>query len=209
MPVVPALVLELGGCIEGTASHKYELAQGYWVKGLPYFQREMVSPPHSEEDFYVVMVRLWDNIINGNTYEELKDVAKTYLKSKILSFGGGGSWRSSRQAETERIPLNDSGSFLVITENSLPPDVDTPVCHHWVWETETDRRSLKRSQKKAVKRYKQAFRKYRQASAGLQYGIGGFFSFEPSEAVFGGETVLTIAYSDSETAGMDESNLSI
>jgi len=201
LPVLPAIVINLGGGIEATNSREYELAEGYWVKGLPYLQTEMPNPPQPSESFISVMEELWEKVTSGNVLSELTDVVLAHLN-------GGFFWWNSRTDE-QIINLNGRGSTLTIRENSIPANVDSVLFRNWEWDEEPENQNLSTSQRTKIKEYNTRLRELREEIAGMRYGIGGFFKFEPIGEVFADSTLLSIAYADSEVVDLNEDQLGI
>lgn len=201
LPVLPAIVINLGGGIEATNSREYELSNGYWVKGLPYLQTEMPNPPQPGETFVSVMQELWDNVTSGNVLQELTDVVLAHLNG--FFFG----WNS--RTDEQIVELNDRGSTLTIRENSIPTGVDSVLFRNWEWDEEPRNLDLSNAQKNKITDYNTRLRALREEIAGMRYGIGGFFKFEPIGEVFGDSTLISIAYTDSEVIDIIEEHLSI
>lgn len=201
LPVLPAIVINLGGGIEATNSREYELAEGYWVKGLPYLQTEMPNPPQPSETFISVMEELWEKVTSGDVLSELTDVVLAHLSGDYF-------WWNSR-TEEQIVNLNERGSALTIRENSIPANVDSVLFRNWEWDEEPENQNLSTSQRTKIKEYNTRLRELREEIAGMRYGIGGFFKFEPIGEVFTDSTLLSIAYADSEVVGLNEDQLGI
>jgi len=201
LPVCPPIVITLGGGLEATNSRNYSLAQGYWVKGLPYLRTEMPNPPQPGETFEDVMTELWNNVTSGNAVDELVDVILSHLYNKFFGWLG--------KSETQLVELNDRGSTLTIRENSIPAGLDSVLCRNWEWYEEPQDPTLTYEQKQKINKYNVKLRKFREQAMGLHYGIGGFFKFQPEGEFFGDSTLISIAYADSEVTDINESDLSI
>ncbi|MCK4653756.1 MAG: hypothetical protein KAU01_04865 [Candidatus Cloacimonetes bacterium] len=201
LPVLPAIVINLGGGIEATNSREYELSKGYWVKGLPYLQTEMPNPPQPGETFVSVMEELWDKVISGDVLSELTDVVLAHLDGFFFF------WNS--RTDEQIVELNDRGSTLTIRENSIPAGVDSVLFRNWEWDEEPENTELSNAQKNKITNYNTRLRELREEIAGMRYGIGGFFKFEPTGEVFGDSTLISIAYADSEVVDINESYLSV
>ncbi len=197
----PPLVIKLGGGLEATNSRNYKLADGYWVKGLPYLQYEMPDPPQPGTNFVEVMQDLWNNVISGNVLQELTDVILAHLQGTFFN------WLGNRSEQV--IELNDRGTTLTINENSIPTGVDSVLCRNWEWYEEPASSDLTDQQTQMINEYNIRLRQIREQAAGLHYGIGGFFKFEPEGEAFGDSTLLSIAYADSEVVDLDETTLGI
>jgi len=201
LPIFPNIVINLGGGIKATNAREYELAKGYWVKGIPCLQTEMMNPPYPAVTFLEVIEELWDHIVNGNIYSELADVILNQIRHTFFS------WWGDRSIQT--VDLNETGSILTIVENSIPADLDSVLCRFWEWEEESENQTLTASQREKLKDYITSLRATREEALGMRYGIGGFFKFEPDGYTFQDTTVITIAYADSEVVDIDESTLAV
>jgi len=205
IPVFPPIIITLGGGLEATNAREYSLSQGYWVKGMPYLQTEMPDPPYPQETFTHVISALWDSIREGSVWRELKDVVVAHLSNKFFK------WIPFK-AETQIVQLNDRGSVLTIRENSIPASMDSVITRYWEWEDSTQNRSaqtLTHAQEQLVKNYIKGLREIREEAVGLNYGIGGFFSFEPHGEAFEDSTQITIVYTDECVDRIDESVLKV
>ncbi|MCD4736091.1 MAG: fibronectin type III domain-containing protein, partial [Bacteroidales bacterium] len=200
LPVFPALDIVIGGGLESTKERSYKLAEGYWVKGLPYLQTEMPNPPQPQETFEGVMTELWGNVTSGNVLGELVDVIVAHLTNVVVKW-----WPF--KGDTQITYLNPEGTTLEIRENSIPLSIDSLFCRHWEWGEEPATKSLDAEQKKKYKDYIKGLRDLRESATGLHYGIGGFFRFEPPWEEFGDSTLLTIVYPDTAVVGFDETEL--
>ena len=201
LPVFPNIVINLGGGMKATNAREYELAKGYWVKGIPCLQTEMMDPPYPAVTFLEVIEELWDHIINGNIYSELRDVILNQIRHTFFS------WWGDRSIQT--IDLNETGSTLTIVENSIPAGIDSVLCRFWEWNEEPEDQTLTASQRKKLKDYITSLRVTREEALGMRYGIGGFFKFEPEGYSFQDTTIITIAYADSEVVDIDETTLAV
>ncbi|MDD2230853.1 MAG: fibronectin type III domain-containing protein, partial [Candidatus Cloacimonetes bacterium] len=200
LPVLPALVINLGGGLEATNSRSYDLAEGYWVKGYPYLQTEMANPPQPGVTFPELITGIWDRLTEGNIWQELSTVISTHLAHKF--FGWTGLTRNS-QVEV----LNDLGSSLTLTANSIPSEVDSVGYSFWEWADEPEDPRLTNEQKEAITSYNRSLRKTREEALGLRYGIGGFHSFESSATDWNDAPLLKIVYRPEDVIGIDVQNL--
>lgn len=200
LPVVPALVIKLGGGLEATNSRSYDLASGYWVKGYPYLQTEMANPPQPGVTFPELITGIWDRLTEGNIWQELSTVIRAHLKHKFFGWTG-----LTRDSQVEL--LNDLGSNLTLTANSIPAAVDSVGYRFWEWADEPEDPRLTNEQKEAITSYNRSLRKTREEALGLRYGIGGFHSFESSASDWNEAPLLKIVYRPEDVIGIDVQNL--
>ena len=202
LPIFPALDIVIGGGLEANNTREFELAEGYWVKGTPYFRTELPNPVNPDLSFVDVMVELWQNVIEGDLWGELADViVAQILDSKIVK------WICNWDVDTQTVTLNDFGSEIEIRENSIPTGIDSIFCRQWDWGEEPSGKLRDADHISSYKRYIAQLRDLREDAAGMHYGIGGFFRFEPAWETFGDSTLLTIAYQDTAITGLDENSL--
>ncbi|HAN41706.1 MAG TPA: hypothetical protein DCQ12_07335 [Candidatus Cloacimonas sp.] len=195
----PGIVIKLGMGLDATNSRNYHVADGYWVKGYPYFQNMMSNPPDNNIEIGDIIGILWNGITHGDLASELVDLIVTEFRHRVLNRL---PWRS-QMMET----LNDNGSYITLTENSFPTDADSVVFRNWDWGEEPQDNKLNQRQLETVKRYNKQLREIRERAAGMHYGIGGFYRFEAEAEGWNEAPQLTIKYLDSELDGIDESTL--
>ncbi len=196
---IAGLIIKLGGGLEATNSNTYNIADGYWVKGYQYLQTEMLTPPQPSVTFSDVRDYLWDKIVHGNIWSELKDVIESQIRDGWLKF-----WNS----RTNQINiLNNKGSYIILTENSIPGVVDSVLFRNWDWSDEPIMPRLSLQKREAITRYNKNLRRISERNVGMRYGIGGFYKFESTEENWNQSPQLTIKYLDNEIAGLDENTL--
>lgn len=202
LPVIPALVIKLGGGLEATNSRSYKIAEGYWVKGYPYLQREMQSPPTNNIELTNVLNTLWNGMISGPIWSELCDLVLTEFVHAVLT------WHFPFRDRMDEV-LNANGSYITLTQDSFPADVDSVDFRYWDWGEDTEDPRLSGIQLEQVKRYNSRLRKLREEAIGMHYGIGGFYRFEADSDGWNEDPTLTIKYLDSEVTDIDESTLNM
>lgn len=203
IPVFPNIVIKVGGGIEANSTTEYSLANGYWVKALPYLQTEMPNPPNPQVSFANAMGVLWNNVVSGQTLTELRNVILSHLYNKVIKWW---PWKSA----TQNVPLNIEGSFLQINSQSIPPSLDSLTSKHWKWdENPPNTKSLTPEKQKVVSSYIKAVKKLREEASGLETGIGGYYKFEPNGYDFGDSTMISIKYPDSSVINIDENKLAV
>ena len=198
-PIFPPLAIRVGGGLEATNSRNYHIADGYWVKGYPYFQNLMSDPPTNNVEITNVIYTLWNEMTQGNLGSELVDLVMAEIAHRVLR------WLPWRTQMVEI--LNDNGSYITLTENSFPVDADSTVFRFWDWGENPRAISMSQQQLDSVKRYNKQLREIRERTAGMHYGIGGFYQFEAASEGWNEDPILTIKYQDSELDGIDENTL--
>lgn len=199
LPLLPLFVVKFGGGLEATNSRNYHIADGYWVKGYPYFQNLMSEPPTNNIEITNVISTLWNEMTQGNLGSELVDLVIAEIAHKVLR------WLPWRTQMVEL--LNDNGSYITLTENSFPADADSTVFRFWDWGENPRDTRMSQQQLDSVRRYNKQIREIRERTAGMHYGIGGFYQFETNSEGWNEDPLLTIKYLDSELDGIDESTL--
>lgn len=199
--VVLPIVIKLGTGLEVTNSRNYDLAKGYWVKGLPYLQHEHPNPPQPSVSFTDVISEIWDTMTSGDAWNQLKNRLLENIGTIVISF--------LRGATRNVVPLNAAGSTLALTAQSMPAGVDSVYCHTWTWEETAAEPGLSPAQRDRITKHDRQVRRLREATAGMPYGIGGFIDFEADAEEWNEDPLLKIVYSDEEVAGLDESLLGI
>ncbi|MEI6455045.1 MAG: T9SS type A sorting domain-containing protein [bacterium] len=203
VPLCWPVVIKVGGGIETNHTVEYSLANGYWVKALPYLQTEMPNPPGPAQSFATVMDILWQKVISGHPLIELQSVISSHLRNKWIKF-----WHL--KSVTQNVLLNDEGSYLQINFQSIPSALDSLASRHWKWDKNPPvTKALTQEKQKVISKYIKALKKLREVASGLETGIGGYFKFEPEGYVFGDSTLISIKYPDSVVTNIDENKLAI
>ncbi len=202
LPVFPALDIVIGGGLQANNTREYDLAEGYWVKGMPYLTYELPQPANPELTFVDVMQELWQNVVEGDLWGELADVIVAQIKNSIIKWF---DW----DVITQAVILNERGSKIEIRENSIPIGMDSIICRQWDWGEEPTSRLSDADHIDSYKRYVSRLRDLREEAVGMHYGIGGFYRFEPVLENFGDSTYLSIVYPDTAVTGFDETSLSM
>jgi len=203
IPVFPAVVVKVGGGIEANHSTEYSIADGYWVKALPYLHTEMPSPPNPQVSFAEAMNELWSHVTSGQVLTELQNVILSHLGNRIIKWLGG-------KSITQNVALNSEGSYLKINAQSIPAGLDSLTCKFWHWDENGNGDKLIDPQKQEIiTKYVKAVKRIRQMASGLEIGTGGFYKFEPVGYEFGDSTLISITYPDSVVTGIDENSLAV
>lgn len=104
--------------------------------------------------------------------------------------------------------IGDTGSFVEIPASSFPVGLDTLSVVSWSWYG--DRPSKRIEDVEDEKRNIYIRNKYlAEKSYGMEFGIGGFYQFEPYGEYFNDTAYLTLAYSPEEVVDFDEQTLRI
>jgi hypothetical protein len=120
---------------------------------------------------------------------------------------GAVKWLSfSKRDAKDAIPIDDSGSFIVIPDGALPPGNDSLSVTSWSWFGETPDKRLEEVpvEKRAI--YTENKRRGEE-DYGMLYGIGGFYQFEPYGLQLLDTCWITIKYEAEEVEEIDETTL--
>ena len=104
--------------------------------------------------------------------------------------------------------VGDTGSFIIFTDGSIPPEIDSIACVSWSWYGNAPSKNL--SDVSIDKRpiyIKNRLRAER--NFGMRYGVGGFYQFEPINTTLLDTCYFTIVYPDSDVVEIDESTLGL
>ncbi|MDP2322609.1 MAG: SUMF1/EgtB/PvdO family nonheme iron enzyme [Gammaproteobacteria bacterium] len=110
---------------------------------------------------------------------------------------------------TECYPIGTRGTCVEIAQSHVPDSLSQLSVAEWSWYGGSA--SVLATHRPAGKRARlDALRQQREEQLGLHYGIGGFYQFEPLGISLPADSCFfTIAYSDSECVGIDESELAL
>jgi len=203
IPICPALVIKVGGGISSTKEAQYDVIRGQWAKGEPYLQSVMADLPSPSFSYFSMMNVIWDKFLNGQG--NMWDV----VLNKIQSYNPFGF--IDRLLEIDRSYqidlLNDNGSYIVTTENSMPAGVDSVSYSFWEWNDDAQRFRGSPEHKTEVIAYNKKIRSLREDVVGMHFGIGGFYQFNSNYETWNQPPSLTIKYLDSEITDIDENTL--
>ncbi|MCF8374313.1 MAG: carboxypeptidase regulatory-like domain-containing protein [Bacteroidales bacterium] len=201
LPIFPAINFSIGAGINAYESQEFSLAEGYWVKGLPYLQYEIDEIPSPDISFYGVMQQLWDSVTTGNVVAELGAVIEANIHEEL---------GSTLVGQAVLAQLNYAGATLRFANQAASYifGVDGDF-KFWSWYEDNANKSMSSQKQVALKKYIQNVKSIQQQIDGLEYGIGGFFSFKSDSLYFPDSTLLTITYSDSEIVAINELDLAI
>jgi hypothetical protein len=126
-----------------------------------------------------------------------------YVRSLMGDFRWIAFWKKS--TENDHL-ISENGSKINLPLSAVPPGVDSLSVTSWSWYG--DEPSLKSA---SLTSTRQSIAETNRAKAeeiyGMQYGIGGFYQFEPYSTELLESCDLTIVYDPSELNGIDENSL--
>ena len=191
LSLTSALSAELGGGTSFKEFDKKLVEQGAWYKGKHLMLEQYIDNPHASYGFDTEYEDVVNNIVEMIPFE-IK-VAAFFLE--ILSF----------IFDDVEFDLGN-GSSIYFTEGSLPAGLDTVNVASWGWWG-ADRSRLPSHLTPRVRDIRSRIRDDARSIYGMDYGVGGFYQFEPLETTLLDSVSLTIAYMDSEVVNIDESTL--
>jgi hypothetical protein len=108
-------------------------------------------------------------------------------------------------APTDTFFVGDTGSYMVLEEGAIP-DTSQVSCYSWSWwgsspSAQASRLSARRYL--VARRLKEQLQEFHN----MDYGVGGFYQFEPHRMGLMAPCSLTIVYPDSDIVGLDEGSL--
>ena len=169
---------------------------GKFVKGKPYLQNEVSSLTDPGFAFDEVVADIWSGVSATSVYSDLLEILiNNSFTGRLFDRG-------------TVITMNDNGSKLYLNDNSIPEGLDATYTH-WEWADEPVTENVSDENYNAIKDYNNRFRKQRQRIAELEYGIGGFYKFDPEQNTFQDTTIISIVYTDDELGGLDENTLAV
>ncbi|MEA3444244.1 MAG: T9SS type A sorting domain-containing protein, partial [Bacteroidota bacterium] len=104
--------------------------------------------------------------------------------------------------------VGDNNSYITFSQSSWPANVDTVTCASWSWYGNAPSKGKSQTTKSSLKVFKQN-KALAEASFGMEYGVGGFYQFEPYDTILPDTAWFTILYSDSDIVNMDETSLAM
>jgi hypothetical protein len=188
--------LDLGLNINWNTSYNSLIEKGVFFSGVGYSLENYSIIPEVDVPMSTVLVKI---VLDGLRTFSLEDILNV-----VCIYCGGG--RQIGNEDTDIIILAANGSSLEIDLNSIPPSIDSLTCNSWNWYGNSpvakfsDLNDREKSIALAIKRKQQSVAK-------MDYGIGGFYKFEPQAVGLSTPAKLTIVYPDSDIVGIDENNL--
>ncbi|MEI6898425.1 MAG: T9SS type A sorting domain-containing protein, partial [Bacteroidota bacterium] len=182
---------EIGGGGEFEEGTTMTVTEGKWIYGH-HFPTTTFSGtiPDVPVDHQEVLQQIIDDI----------PLSLRVLIGIVNFFTGGG--------KNQNFYIGDQGSYIVIPEGAVPPGVDTISCTSWSWYGNKITDRLDNIHKELKEVYKNN-RKSAEEIYGMNYGIGGFYQFEPYNSTMLDTCMLTIKYTQDELQGIDESSLAV
>jgi len=185
-----------GKTMEGGKSKLIE--KGYWIKGKHLVMEKYDNTiPEIETEYSEILQEIIDNVPFSIRFK----VGVVNLLERINPF--------SKSAATEDdFYIGDAGSYLEITMDDVPLDVDSISCTSWSWYGGAP--SLKASSLSAPRlKVAKILKSKAEQSFGMRYGVGGFYQLEPLNTNLLDTCYLTLTYADEDIVGYDESSLKI
>jgi hypothetical protein len=188
--------LELGYNIDWNTNYNSLVEKGVFLGGIDYPLERYSTIPEVNVPMTTVLTKI---VLDGLRTFSLSDILNV-----VCIFCGDGNQRG----DNEIIILAGNGSSLEIDLSSIPPGLDSLTCNSWNWYGNSPESKLSdlniREKEIAL-----AIKERQQSVAKMDYGIGGFYKFEPQGVGLSIPAKLTIVYPDSDIVGIDENNLAI
>ncbi len=202
IPILSPFGIHLGVGRSSFQSLDYVASRGKWVNGMPCLQSEQSTYP-SPIEASNPLDNLFGIMTGSSDWSIIKDHLISSFKIKnLLPFDD-----DSTKTKTV-IVLNDNGSKINLSANSIPSYISEANSIYWEWYQETPKRmALPAEDREKLKKHHNAVKLIRQEATGMKYGIGGFYDFTPSREQFTDEPQLTIIYTNEDVVGIDESSL--
>jgi hypothetical protein len=139
-----------------------------------------------------------------NFMQDIVDDLPNWLKILL----GVVDWVTFWNKDATMFYVGDAGSYLEIDPAAIPPGLDTLSCTSWSWYgsapskkfqdlTETKKQLVTNFKKKAEKSFE------------MEYGIGGFYQFEPYDIQLLDTCWMTIVYAQEDLGNHDETSLAM
>ena len=202
---------EVGGGYELSQSYEYigEKGKFYNWKNYPLVK---YSEPKAIETSYGDIIK--------NISEDIPWSIKSAITGiKTFSNLFGLAKSTNTTSDTVKCILNnDNGSYIVFYRSSYPDTLTGFKCHNWSWwgkSADINKSNLRRLNKStaAIQRnikIRSKIKKAAQEEEKLEYGIGGFYQFDPYNAPLkNNKSFINIKYSEQELNGIDENNLAV
>ncbi|MBN1339613.1 MAG: hypothetical protein JXA03_09835 [Bacteroidales bacterium] len=188
---ITALAMNIGGGIGFEQGKKMTVESGKWLYGRKYMNQEFTSGiPELPQSYQQVLQTIVDEV-------------PLWLRLLIGTVNVILPWK-----EDQTFYLGNNGSYIIFPDNAFPPGLDSLHCSSWSWygnnpsktldDVDQDKRYIFIQNKKDAE---EAF--------GMQYGIGGFYQFDPYGTPLNDTCWLTIVYDQAEVDSLDESSLSM
>lgn len=191
--------LELGLNIEWNTSYKSLIEKGVFLSGIDYPLENYTTIPEVSVSMPTVISKI---VLDGLKTLTLSDILSIICISCVVDK------KNTDNNTPQLITLSEIGSTLEIDLSALPPGLDSLTCNMWNWygnSTNSKLSDLDEGQKTIALTIK----RQQQSVAKMEYGIGGFYKFEPQAVGLSIPATLTIVYPDSDVVGLDENNLAV
>ncbi|WP_045029236.1 cohesin domain-containing protein, partial [Draconibacterium sediminis] len=194
---LPGLDANIGAGTEIKEGKSMIIEAGKWNWFKKYKNEEFNQPiPSTSIDYKVLMEK---------TINETPIVVRSLMGDFAWIFRRESSTSSVKSAMTE-VLLSDNGSFINLPDEAIPTELDSISVTSWSWYGGApDLKSANISSR--VKDIVEQKRALAQEIYGMQYGIGGFYQFEPYGTILLDTAYMCIKYDPSELGDIDENTL--
>jgi hypothetical protein len=186
---ITAASLNFGGGVGFEEGKKMTVEKGKWVFGEAYINEKFSSEiPEIPISYQQVLQQVIDDV------------------PMLLKLGLGIIDAIIPGKDNMTFYVGNNGSSIIFPDNAFPPEIDSIHCISWSWygadpskklaDVEQDKKFIfKENKLRAEEVY------------GMQYGIGGFYQFEPYGTQLADTCWMTIVYDQAEADSLDESSL--
>ncbi|MDX8339286.1 cohesin domain-containing protein [Draconibacterium sp. IB214405] len=151
----------------------------------------------------------FDNVIPTVplSYETvMRDIINEVPKWVRLLMGDFRGLFSREKSAQVQYAISENGSYIDLPPEAVPQDIDSVSVTSWSWYGEaSDLKSASVSTR--VKEIAEQNRMMAEEIYGMQYGIGGFYQFEPYGTELLDTAILNIKYDPTELGDIDENAL--
>jgi len=188
---ITALAVNIGAGASLEEGKSMIVEEGKWAWGKHFIGNEYLQPiPMVPVNYKTLMQNMINEIPTG-------------VRSLLGDFRWLKFWEKSTQ---EQYVISENGSYIVIPDSTIPLDLDSLSVTSWSWYGNAP--ELKAA---SLSSLRQSIADKNKALAeeiyGMQYGIGGFYQFEPYGMELLDTCLLTIKYDPIELGNLDENSL--
>lgn len=187
---------EIGGGVSMVKEYEFLKEKGNFYNWRNYPTETYSKPPEIDLE-YDTMV---DNIIDGMP----TTVKLLFGEISILDIFD----YNKNLNEEYKFVIGENNSHIIIDSETLPDTLEQLQCSNWSWWGNSSNKTSISLDKKTYEIYK-AIKNRAQELYNLEYGIGGFYQFEPYNISLSDTASLTIYYSEEEVEGINEADLGI
>jgi hypothetical protein len=185
------LSAEIGGGVGFEQGSFYTKEKGKWVWGKHFVLEENNGIGPFSDSYEKYMQDIVDDLPN-------------WFK-QLLGFV---DWITFWNKDATLFYVGDAGSYLEIDPAAIPPTLDSISCTSWSWYGSAPSKKLN-DLSDNNKQIVTDFKKKAEKSFEMEYGIGGFYQFEPYDTQLLDTCWLTIVYDQSDVGDHDESSLAM